>query len=828
MSSRPQTPSHDVYGTQAAAPGIGLPKRTLSSRSQRSAYSATPAANATDFAHSSGAPAESSPLGQSLGYQEQGDSMLRDNNSILDGGPEPGLQRPQSQMSQTQTLTPSRGGTLKKKPSMKRSGSLKRSSSRRSSRAGSVRSLNLGEREKYNLDDEEINSAFFTPVPTSGSPTELLANRFQAWRKVLKDIITYFRDIQKSHDVRAKSLLSASNIINNTTIPSNFLSIGGLGEATGILKDFHRQALSESNKSKDMEQEIIVQLTGLRSDLQQKIKEIKSLSGDFKNSVDRELEGTKKAVHHLQETLGLVDTDPSATSGKGDPFIVKMGVDRQIERQIEEENYLHRAYLNLESSGRELESIVVGEIQKAYSAYAGILKREADEAFDTAEKLREGPIAMPKDREWDKFVTGNEQMVDPRLPLRQPELITFPGKDHPAATEVRSGMLERKSKYLKNYTPGWYVLSPTHLHEFKSADRIAVQAPVMSLYLPEQKLGSHSEAGSSSNKFMLKGRQTGSMHRGHSWVLRAESFDTMLQWFNDIKALTEKSGEDRNAYVRRSHARSLSGASFKSMGESSDGAMEEDEADRVPYSTEESIRGQSVSHVPMAAGVGAASAAAYGVDNEDASSFRRRPNGGRFPSEIDVTRGLRAPLSPSSGDSSQGEIAAAGALPGSGIEQYSAEGQTRTSAATATKEHPVATSQKYNPGDKPLDSAGSTSYGAWMAPAAAGTVANSAYGQHSERPSEPSRQPETSAPIPVTGNFGSESSTSGHAADIGSSIGDGGSLNTVPTSTGSAISGTRMAAGVNANKRPTMKPQQSENTISDLHIPGQYPRPTKT
>lgn len=36
-----------------------------------------------------------------------------------------------------------------------------------------------------------------------------------------------------------------------------------------------------------------------------------------------------------------------------------------------------QAYLNLENSGRELESIVVGEIQKSYNAYAGILKRES-------------------------------------------------------------------------------------------------------------------------------------------------------------------------------------------------------------------------------------------------------------------------------------------------------------------------------------------------------------------------------------------------------------------------------------------------------------------
>lgn len=64
---------------------------------------------------------------------------------------------------------------------------------------------------------------------------------------------------------------------------------------------------------------------------------------------------------------------------------------------------------------------------------------------------------MAKDREWDAFVLDNENFVDPRMPVRSPDQITYPGKDAPAAAEVRSGMLERKSKYLKSYTAGWYV-----------------------------------------------------------------------------------------------------------------------------------------------------------------------------------------------------------------------------------------------------------------------------------------------------------------------------------------------------------------------------------
>lgn len=69
----------------------------------------------------------------------------------------------------------SRSNTLKKKSSLRRSASLGRSGSRRSMKAGSVRSLAL----QSTADEDEIHSAFFCPVPTTGNPTEALANRFQ-------------------------------------------------------------------------------------------------------------------------------------------------------------------------------------------------------------------------------------------------------------------------------------------------------------------------------------------------------------------------------------------------------------------------------------------------------------------------------------------------------------------------------------------------------------------------------------------------------------------------------------------------------------------------
>ncbi|KAJ5391333.1 hypothetical protein N7509_006823 [Penicillium cosmopolitanum] len=636
MAARPQTPVQDAYSIpQPSDPGIlSRGYGNLRSSSRPSSYAGT------------GSAFHYGPLDQTIPhnprFREEFDAASHRSSVVLDG-PASTLQRSASQMSHARSPTPSRSGTLRKKASLSKKGSLRRNGSRRSLRAGSVKSLGLGDREKYNADgSEDVNSAFLVPIPTTGNPTEVLANRFQAWRKILKDLIVFFKEVQKSYETRSKLFLSASHVMNNQSLPPSFLQSGGLADATDVLQNFHRQGYTEANKAVEVEIEVISQLTGLRSDLQKKTKEIKSLSGDFKNTVEKEIDGTRKAVRHLHESLGLVDTDPSATSGKGDPFLMRLNVEKQVERQIEEENYLHRAFLNLESSGRELESIVVSEIQKAYNAYASILKREADEAYDTVDKLRAGPISMPQDHEWNTFVANTDELVDPRIPLRNVESITYSGKDHPAAAEVRAGMLERKSKYLKSYTPGWYVLSPTHLHEFKSADRVAWQTPVMSLYLPEQKLGSHSQEDSSSHKFMLKGRQTGAMHRGHSWVFRAESHETMMSWFEDIESLSNKTGEARNAFVRKAstrqrHVRSVSGMSTNSE------VMEDDEADRTPYSAES---------VVLANG------------QERPMSATRQP-GGAFPSDVQIDRHLQAPLSPSSGDSSTGRemIAAAGAIP---------------------------------------------------------------------------------------------------------------------------------------------------------------------
>jgi hypothetical protein len=139
---------------------------------------------ANDFGSTPAAPADPSPLSQSLQrsgsqrlgrFEEDFDARTRGSSVLGDGD----MDLPQRSASRASTLNqggaPSRSGTLKKKVSVKRTGSLKRSGSRRSTHAGSIRGVSIED------DDHggKHNSVFYTPVPTTGAPTEILANRFQ-------------------------------------------------------------------------------------------------------------------------------------------------------------------------------------------------------------------------------------------------------------------------------------------------------------------------------------------------------------------------------------------------------------------------------------------------------------------------------------------------------------------------------------------------------------------------------------------------------------------------------------------------------------------------
>lgn len=175
-SSGPTTPAHGIHGNTSDTRDTSLAGRPQYPSERPLSYlsSGRPGTSAA-VEHVRGAPNQDSILSQSAGMHDSGLGVNGDEVR-------PDMNRADSalsnSMSQSHPYTPSRQGTLKKRASVKRQSSMKRSLSRKSSRAGSVRSLDLGDKEAYE-DHPDRNSAFYCPVPTSGNPTEILASRFQ-------------------------------------------------------------------------------------------------------------------------------------------------------------------------------------------------------------------------------------------------------------------------------------------------------------------------------------------------------------------------------------------------------------------------------------------------------------------------------------------------------------------------------------------------------------------------------------------------------------------------------------------------------------------------
>ncbi|KAG5361362.1 Phosphatidylinositol 4,5-bisphosphate-binding protein [Yarrowia sp. C11] len=441
-------------------------------------------------------------------------------------------------------------------------------------------------------------SVAYCPVPINGNPTEVLANRFSAWRKIIRALLVYFKeavsvqeevcrqhvrlgtavnfpffangtadmskhtvqkdrealDPQESNVTDSKSVAAKSTAgslwaggfhQNNTSHEDEAIrgmfqpyGHGSIADLPGDLIAYHRtQAAHASQLAKELAKNLIPRLDDLRRDLLVKIKEIKGLASDFKNTYAKEQGLTEQHVAALQQAIKVL-TGGGPIQGKQDPALVRYQLEKQLGRQISEENYLQDAYTNLQNSGKELEKVVVMEIQQALDHFAQLNSAAATALQQLVDKfVVDGFVAREPAYEWTAFVASDPNFVDTATPSRALDEIEYPYRGDPLTCELRSGQLERRSKYLKSYSRAFYVLTPSFLHEFKSGDRAKHPVPVMSLALDECQISADSKSSGGSHKFVLKTKQ-GDSSRGHNWVFRVESADALQLWMKDIQTLT--------------------------------------------------------------------------------------------------------------------------------------------------------------------------------------------------------------------------------------------------------------------------------------------------
>ena len=422
-------------------------------------------------------------------------------------------------------------------------------------------------------------------------PTEIMANRFSAWRSIIKDLVNYFKEYSSVQEeiIRQQSRLQQavgqitntannnSNYNNNTTpnseieaINNFFLPIGNgsVQDIPNALFKFHQKNVVDGTKTlKDINGLIIPKLEELRKDLLVKIKEIKNLQNDFKNNLSKELNDSKSLISQYNQAIELanklgstgnfshITTLHEADSGKSDPYLVKIRLERQLKRQLVEENYLYDAYANLQNAGRQLESIVVLEVQNYVSMFLNLVNEEnSNFSQHLLPNISNGFLSKESNFEWDAFIERNlpnvnnhgtissGTFIDLNIPKRHLSDFVIKNFDSNLNVAIREGYLERRSKFLKNYTSAWYVLTCSYIHEFKSNDRKKDPQPVMSLPLDSCTVSDHSKNDGKLEgvyKFILTSKLHNTlMNKTHKWVFRTNTYQNMIEWFDSIKKMT--------------------------------------------------------------------------------------------------------------------------------------------------------------------------------------------------------------------------------------------------------------------------------------------------
>lgn len=421
-------------------------------------------------------------------------------------------------------------------------------------------------------------------------PSDILIERFTAWKQIVKMLIAYFEGVADIEANTSKELTKLGAVIQVPFRPGNqFLGEGGMQDVFYTIRDKTRViADSHSSLARTIESSIVQHLQKLRTEIKAHIKNVQNDTGKLAASVAKEREMSTKVISDLNRAIGNVNHTPMSVSAKEDPFAVNMAVLKQLQKQVAEENSLQKSIIIMQQNSAHFEEGIVRSIQSAWSTFDEWQSRMSSSVQETWRQLGVNMSQLMPDREWISFAARSDHLLDPETPLRNPDMIDYPGKEDPSVTPVHSGLLERKKRFTKSYKEGFYVLTPAgYLHEYASSDPSTATHPIWSLFLPACTLGPPSSASTAkSHKFHIEARKDGTSAYGKTpggrslfggsdtaFTFRARSHEEMMEVWNDLRMLVAR-------YLVASEQMERDGPvahAVRSVGYRSDEEDEEDE-----------------------------------------------------------------------------------------------------------------------------------------------------------------------------------------------------------------------------------------------------------
>ncbi|KAF7300015.1 PH domain-containing protein [Mycena kentingensis (nom. inval.)] len=424
---------------------------------------------------------------------------------------------------------------------------LSRASSRRSS-VGLSRNTSLARKTSESAAAADLR------------PSDVLIERFVAWKALVKQLIAYFEGIAAIHNTHAKELTKLGAVIQVPFRAGNqFLGEGGMQDMYYDIRDRTRTIAEEhANLGRTIDTSIVQHLEKVRAEIKAHLKNIQNDTGKLATNVAKERELSARLISELATGITAFKSTPLSVTSKTDPYVINNAVVRQLTKQIHEENLLQKSIISMQQNSAHFEETIVRSMQSAWQTYDEWQARMSGAIASAHSALAQHMAGLAPNREWVAFTQRGEYLLDPTTPLRDPApaALAYPRKDDPSVVPLRAGLLERKKRYTRTYAEHYFVLTPAgFLHEYASSDASKDREPLFSLFLPMCTLGAPSGVDAKSHKFHIEGRKDAggggglgrslraSLRRGsgeHAWSFRARSREEMMGWWEEIRELSAR------------------------------------------------------------------------------------------------------------------------------------------------------------------------------------------------------------------------------------------------------------------------------------------------
>ncbi|PVF98026.1 hypothetical protein CPB86DRAFT_759130 [Serendipita vermifera] len=393
-------------------------------------------------------------------------------------------------------------------------------------------------------------------APHDLRPSDVIIERFVAWKAIVKQLIAYFEGIADIENNIARELTKLGGVIQVPFRAGNqFLGEGGLQDIFYNIRDKTRTiADAHANLGRTIDSSIVQHLEKLRAEIKGHIRNVERDTGRLATSVAKERENSTKQIAELARAIALFKNTPMAVTSKDDPYVQNILVAKQLQKQVLEENALQKSIVIMQQSSAHFEEGIVRSIQSTWQTFDEWQSRMSSTVQDTWRIVAESMGSLSPDREWIEFAARTDHLLDPETPLRNPATIEYPFKNDASVVAVHVGLLERKKKWSRSWGEGYYVLTPSGwLHEYPSSDPATRASPTFSLFLPLCTLGPPSTQRSRSHKFTLEGKSDAEGSRRHSilpgklggkssnaYSFRARSHEEMMEWWHDCRMLVAR------------------------------------------------------------------------------------------------------------------------------------------------------------------------------------------------------------------------------------------------------------------------------------------------